>query len=453
MKNSKLFIAVFLMLGMMFMGYQCGSTEITSAKLYIQQKNYPKAIEVLQKEITKNPKSDEGYYLLGYVYGETNNYPDMVAAYNKSLEISKTFEKNIDDSKKYFWAQSFNRGVNLYQRGMKSTDSDSAKVYYDKSISEFNSAIMIEPDSIDNYKNLAFVYLSKGDNDGAIAPLQKLIEKNKLHVKGSNLSELPVIGSNLSELEAKLGKPDKVIESNYKNTAVKQYIYEKYNLFVYLEKNVVVGYDKISEGKDEALDGYKYLGEIYYINGNNLKNQGKDEEAKAEFNKAIDVLQEGLKLYPNDSDILLTLSNSFIGAGRTNEAIEPFKKGVEAEPENKYYRYNYGVLLLGIDDYQGAETQFKKAIEIDSVYDNAIYNLGVTYVKWGNYLNKKADEEGKLSEEYKDKYRLALPYLKKAAQMKDATSQTWEFLGKVYSVLGMQNEANDAFKKADEMRK
>jgi tetratricopeptide (TPR) repeat protein len=380
MKNSKLFIAVFLMLGMMFMGYQCGSTEITSAKLYIQQKNYDKAIEVLQKEITKNPKSDEGYYLLGYVYGEQNNYPDMVDAYNKSLNISKTFEKNIEDSKKYFWAQSFNRGVNLYQRGIKTTDTDSAKVFYDKSIAEFKSSIMIEPDSSDTYKNLAFVYLSKGDNNAAIDPLNKLIEKEK------------------------------------------------------------------------SVDGYKFLGEIYYTNGANLKNAGKVDEAKTEFNKSIDILNEGMKLYPNDSDMLLTLSNAYIGADRTNEAIEPFKKGVAAEPENKYYRYNYGVLLLGIDDYANAEIQFKKAIEIDPNYENAIYNLGITYIKWGNYLNKKADEEGKLSEEYKTKYQAALPYLEKAVQMKDADAQTWEFLGKVYSVLGMQDDATNAFKKADEMR-
>jgi tetratricopeptide (TPR) repeat protein len=380
MKNSKLFIAVFLMLGMMFMGYKCGSTEITSAKLYIQQKNYDKAIEVLQKEITKNPKSDEGYYLLGYVYGEQNNYPDMVDAYNKSLNISKTFEKNIEDSKKYFWAQSFNRGVNLYQRGIKTTDTDSAKVFYDKSIAEFKSSIMIEPDSSDTYKNLAFVYLSKGDNNAAIDPLNKLIEKEK------------------------------------------------------------------------SVDGYKFLGEIYYTNGANLKNAGKVDEAKTEFNKSIDILNEGMKLYPNDSDMLLTLSNAYIGADRTNEAIEPFKKGVAAEPENKYYRYNYGVLLLGIDDYANAEIQFKKAIEIDPNYENAIYNLGITYIKWGNYLNKKADEEGKLSEEYKTKYQAALPYLEKAVQMKDADAQTWEFLGKVYSVLGMQDDATNAFKKADEMR-
>ncbi len=380
MKNSKLYIAFFMMLSLVFVGYQCGSTEITSGKLYIQQKNYDKAIEVLQKEITKNPKSDEGYYLLGYVYGEKGQYKEMVDAYNQSLSISKAFEKNISDSRKYFWAQAFNKGVNLYQRGVRSADQDSAKIFYDKSIAEFESAIMLEPDSADTYKNLAFVYLSKGDNNAAINPLKKLIEK------------------------------------------------------------------------DNSLDGYKFLGEIYYVNATNLKNQGSVDEAKAEFNKSIEILQEGLKYYPNDTDILLTLSNAYIGADRTSEAIEPFKKGVEAEPENKYYRYNYGVLLLGIENYEEAEKQFLKAIELDPQYENAIFNLGVTYVRWGNYLNKKADEKGEFSEEYKTKYRSALPYLEKAVQMKEANAQTWEFLGRVYSVLGMQDDANNAFKKADELR-
>ncbi|MDP2365566.1 MAG: tetratricopeptide repeat protein, partial [Ignavibacteria bacterium] len=115
--------------------------------------------------------------------------------------------------------------------------------------------------------------------------------------------------------------------------------------------------------------------------------------------------------------------------------------------------YNYGVLLLGINDFESAEAQFKKAIEIDPAYDNAIYNLGVTYLKWGTYLNKKADDEGKFDDEYKTKYQSALPYLEKAVKMKDADSQTWELLGKVYSVLGMNEDAANAFKKADEMRK
>ena len=380
MKHSKLFVLAFLVLSMVFVGYQCGSTEITSAKLYIQQKNYDKAIEVLQKEVTKNPKSDEGYYLLGYVQGEQGNFEGMVDSYDKSLAISKSFEKNINDSRKYFWAQAFNRGVSLYQRGVKSTDADSAKIYYDKSIADFNSALKIEPDSGDTYKNLAFVYLSKGDNEAAIEPLKQLIAREK------------------------------------------------------------------------ALDGYKFLGEIYYVNGTNLKAQDKNDEAKAEYNKSIEVLEEGLKNYPDDPEMLVTLSTAYIGADRGTEAIDKYKKLVEAKPEDKNIRYNYGVLLLGADDFAGAETQFKKAIDLDPAYDNAIYNLGVTYLKWGTYLNKKSDEEGKVSDEYKAKYQSALPYLEKAVQMKDANAQTWELLGKVYSVLGMNDDATNAFKKADEMR-
>lgn len=380
MKHSKLFVLAFLMLSLVLVGYQCGSTEITSAKLYIQQKNYDKAVEVLQKEITKNPKSDEGYYLLGYVQGEQGNFEGMVDSYDKSLAISKNYEKNINDSRKYFWAQAFNRGVSLYQRGVKSTDTDSAQIFYDKSIADFKSALKIEPDSADTYKNLAFVYLSKGDNEAAVAPLKELIAREK------------------------------------------------------------------------SLDGYKFLGEIYYVNGTNLKTQEKNEEAIVEFNKSIEVLEEGLKIYPDNAEMLVTLSTSYIGAGRGKEAIEKYKKLVEAKPDEKNIRYNYGVLLLGAEDFEGAETQFKKAIELDPAYDNAIYNLGVTYLKWGTYLNKKADEEGKVSDEYKAKYQLALEPLEKAVQMPDANAQTWELLGRVYSVLGMQDDANNAFKKADEMR-
>lgn len=380
MKHSKLFVLAFLMLSLVLVGYQCGSTEITSARLYIQQKNYDKAVEVLQKEITKNPKSDEGYYLLGYVQGEQGNFEGMVDSYDKSLAISKNFEKNINDSRKYFWAQAFNRGVSLYQKGVKSTDTDSAQIFYDKSIADFKSALKIEPDSGDTYKNLAFVYLSKGDNEAAVEPLKQLIAREK------------------------------------------------------------------------SVDGYKFLGEIYYVNGTNLKAQTKNDEAKIEFNKSIEVLEEGLKIYPDNAEMLVTLSTAYIGADRGKEAIDKYKKLVEAKPEEKNIRYNYGVLLLGADDFEGAETQFKKAIELDPAYDNAIYNLGVTYLKWGTYLNKKSDEEGKVSDEYKEKYRLALEPLERAVQMDDANSQTWELLGRVYSVLGMQDDANNAFKKADEMR-
>ena len=128
------------------------------------------------------------------------------------------------------------------------------------------------------------------------------------------------------------------------------------------------------------------------------------------------------------------------------------EKLVEKDPMNKTYRYNYGVLLLNAEKYAEAETQLKKAIEIDPDYENAIYNLGVTYVKWGTAMNKEAEKQGVISEDYKQKYEAALPYLEKVVEKDPTNVAIWELLGKVYSVLGMKDDANNAFKKADELR-
>jgi tetratricopeptide (TPR) repeat protein len=387
MKSSKFFLLIAFLSGITFLGFQCSSTELTSARLYIQQKNFDKALEVLQNEVTQNPKSDEGYYLMGYVYGEKGEMEKMIESFDQSLAISNKFSKEINESRAYHWANSFNKGVNLFQRGSKTVDKDSSKMYYDMSVNEYQNAIMMQPDSAETYRNLAFVYLTIGNNEESIAPLQKLVD---------------------------------------------------------LEK---------------SEDGYQYLGEVYYTLASNkminFKNSGNQQDSTAAvelYNNAIDVLEEGRKLYPENADMLVALSNSYIGANKIDVAMDAFKEGVEKEPDNKYYRYNYGVLLLGAEMFEDAETQFLKAIEIDSEYENAIYNLAVTYVKWGTDLNKKAEEQGIISEDYKKKYEMALPYLEKVVEKDAENGQIWELLGKVYSVLGMQEDATNAFNKADELR-
>jgi tetratricopeptide (TPR) repeat protein len=379
MQQSKILIVLFLFIGLAISGFQCSSTELTSAKLYLQQKNYDKALESLLKEVEKNPSSDEGYYYLGVVYGEKENYDKMLEAYDKSLEISKKYAQNISDSKKYYWANLFNRGVAFYQRGINADNQDSNKVYFDKSINSFHYAIKIQPDSSDTYKNLAFVYMSDENYDEAIGPLKEIIKR------------------------------------------------------------------------EHELDGYRFLGEIYYNKG--MIAQAEDSiKAVGYFNQAIEVLEEGRKYHPGDSELLLVLSNSYIGANKIDIAIDAFKEGVIQEPENKYYRYNYGVLLLGSEEYEKAEEQFLKAIEIDPEYQNAIYNIAVTYVRWGTHINKEAEERGEMSSEYKEKYKAALPYLQKVIEAKEDDAAMWELLGRVYTVLDMQKEATEAFNKADQLR-
>ncbi len=384
MKRQLSYLLIFAM-ALGFLAFQCQSTEMTSAKLYIQQKNLPKAKASLLKEVKKNPKSDEGYYLLGYIYGEEGNYPKMVESFNKSLEISKKFEKKIKDSRKYYWAQNFNKGVMLFNKATKGDVNEKDK-NLEKSIKAFKDAIICEPDSAATYQNLAFAYLNANKADDAVEPLLKL----------------------------KKIKP--------------------------------------------SADIYVRLGQIYFnkgVDGLNkfLTTNDKSDSVAAmkDFETCISYLEEGRKKYPSNSDILLLLSNAYIKANKIDVAMDAFKAGVEQEPNNKYYRYNYGVLLLGANKYAEAAEQFKKALEIDPKYENAIYNLAVTYVKWGAAMNEEAMAKGEDSEAYKEKYKEAYPYLEQYLKLKPNEASVWELLGKVYANLGMKEKSMDAFNKADSL--
>ena len=387
MQNPKIVIAVLFITGLLISGYQCASTELTSARLYIQQKNYERALEVLQEDVSKNPKSDEGYFLLGVVYGEMNDMNKMVESFDKSLAISGKFSKEISEYRISHWSTYFNRGVSDYKKGTETENIDSSKIYFNSSIENYKTAIMLEPDSANNYRNIAYAYLTAGDLDASIDPLKKLIE---------------------------LEKPE---------------------------------------------DGYQYLGEIYSTLGankmieyQNTKTIQDSIDAINYFNLGISVLNEGKQKFPANADISASLTQSYIGAGRIDEALQEARVSVAADPQNKDYKYNYGVLLLNTNEFAEAENQFLQALEIDPEFENANYNLAVTYVKWGAEINRVAEEKGVMTEEDIEKYQKALPYLEGVVEADPENIQMWELIGKVYTVLGMTEDAENAFSKADALR-
>lgn len=387
MKQALIYLSI---LGMVLgiTAFQCASAELTGAKLYINQKQYEKAKETLLKEVQKNPNSDEGWYLLGYLYGEEGDIPKMLEAFDKSLSISKKFEQSILESKKYYWATSFNKGVSFFNKATKTSNQDSVKLNFEKAAESFNYSIMCEPDSAGGYLNLVYTYINLNRIDDAITPLEKLV----------NIGTSP-------EAFAMLGQ-------------------------IYTEKG------------NQLMDNYKVS-----------KNPTDSVQAFENFNKAIEVLEKGRTKYPDDGEILLRISNAYIAANKLDVAMSAFKEGVEKEPSNKFYRYNYGVLLLNADNYPEAEKQFKAAIEIDPDYTNAVYNLAVTYIRWGAKIREEMEEKGEVSDAYKEKFNAAIPYLEKYLAVNPKEPTIWELLGKVYANLGMKEKSEEAFNKADQYRK
>ncbi len=382
-KALSILVVLSMVLGLS--AFQCASTELTSAKLYIQQKNYSKAKEALEKEISKNAASDEGFYLLGYLNGEQGDLQSMIKNFDKSLAISNKFEKNIDDYKKFQWQDSFNKGVGFFNKGTKVTDKDSSKVFFNKSIESFQNCTVVEPDTVSSYQNMFYSMINAGKSETELeVPLLKIIE----------LKSSPEAYVDLSKV--------------YSNQAI-----------------------------------------ILMNSFQDTKNVDDSIKAMAIYDKEIKLLEGAQDKYPDDAKILAQLSNAYVDANKMDVAMKAFEKGIEKDPKNEVYRYNYGVLLLGGNNFEEAANQFQKAIDIKNDYVSAHYNLGVTFLKWGAKLQEKAIEEDSDDMTYKEKFTAAVAPLERYLLDNPEDAQIWNFLGKVYANLGQTEKSKEAFEKAD----
>ncbi len=442
-------------------GFQCSSAELTSARLYIQRKDYPKAVEQLEKEVAKNPKSEEGYFLLGEVQAELKDYKKMKDAFDKALAIAPTHQKEIKGHELSVWGHLFNQGVEAINNASDSTG-------YGTAIDLFTTAIYVLPESTLTYRNLGLAYYRASMIDNAIASFTTAFDKaqdnlacrllGRIYLDSATvlksrftdtnrdaftaIKNLASIHEKMKAADAKyiLGEPSSVKnlepEKKKKKSAAEvkeEWSYAQYNLTLTVEGDIVAAmkYSTPYAPKIDSTD-YRLAIDLY--------------------NKAVDILKKGIQLFPEDAEISENLMNSYIGAERNEEARQLLVARVKKYPDSKFDHYNLGVFFLKDSNYVDAIDQFKEAFRVDSTFDNALYNLAAAYVNWGVAEQEKAKEEGKEDAGYKEKFKLALPYLEQVVKKKDSDVQMWELLGQVYANLNQQDKAMEAYKKADEIR-
>ncbi len=363
-------------------GFQCGSAEVTSAKLYMQQSQWDKAEQSLLKELAKNPNSEETWFLLGQTRLELKNYNGMNEAYTKALAISNAHAPEIGRNRLAIWAKLYNDGVASYNKGKE----DPAQ--YDKAIEEFNTAISLCPDSAGTYYVAALAHYAMKNSAAAKKHLELTLERDPTYGTAAN-----------------------------------------------------------------------FLGQLYYMEGLE-KNEAKDSVgAVALFEKAAQSFEVAYKADPGDAVIITALIEAYERAEQSDKAMALTQQAVETDPENKVY----GVFLLKQEDFEGSIKQFEKAIEIDPEYDDATYNLGVAYLNWGVKLkgdaDKRAEEAAAAGKEikedrsYKEKFRSAIPYLEKSAEVRLDDAGLWQQLGKVYANLNMVEKSQAAFERFDAITK
>jgi tetratricopeptide (TPR) repeat protein len=342
MQSSKIIVITALFLGIIFTGFECASTELTSAKLYIQQKNYDKALEVLKKDVEKNPQSDEGYYLMGGIYGEKGQYDLMVGAYNKSLAISKKFEKDITNQKIHYWYSLTQSGATYFKRVASNKSQDSVKINLDKAANSFENAIMVLPDSAYTYYLLSLVYMSQQQYDKAISPLEQYI------AKGNTADGYVYLGS----IYYDKGNRERDLYSKNKNVQDSISSIENFN------KAISV----LEEGRTKFPSDAKLLGTLSsaYVAANKLSVAIDAFKSLAESNPKKEN-------YYNYGVVLL-------GAEKFEESVVQFKKALDIDPKYQNAIYNIAVAYVkwGTDINKQDEGKGEKGDAYKDKYRQAV---------------------------------------------------------------------------------
>ena len=457
--KSNLFYLFFALLlaGFLTQGFQCGSPDFTGAKVQEQNKNFPEAAKLYEKEVQKNPANFEAWFRLGRIRGmQLNDIPGMVQAFKESEKLSHEYSKDIRALRGYYWVQFINSGVNNKNRAT----SDSLQ-YYDKAIEDYQTAGTIWPDTAITYLYLAAAYKSKGDLDNTILNLTKVWEMDKdkeayksvgrVYVQQGlekkeqfktangdklklqkNLKEIDK-GSYKNDVIAAFGPADSQTKDK-KDSKKEVWLYNQYSMTLTLDADRVVS-KKLEKPYDLKIDSIKYF------------------EAIGEFNKAVEVFETIKKADPKDNENLNLLLQAYYEANRSVEATKAFKLAVDNEPGNKMNHYILGLLYRSVDDYTGAIAEFNEAMKLDSSFTDVFYDIGATYYNWGVKMKKAAQETGSESEEYKTKFQAALPWIEKVTKIKKDDPKIWETLGTIYALLGQASDATKALDEADRIRK
>ncbi|MCD6118042.1 tetratricopeptide repeat protein [bacterium] len=331
MKRTLLLVIVSSLIALFF-ATGCQQTAVTSAKVYMQQENYDKAIEQAQQAIKTMPNDQEAYYVLGLAYGKKEQFKEMNEAFTKCLEISPMHKADIDHDRKVYWIKVFNTGVNQIKQ-------DKIK----DAIASFELARELLPDRVDSYKNLAYCY-----------SLLKEYDKS-LEIYNGGLKVAP------EDLELK-----KFIGHIY-------YSKKEYDKAIKVLTEVVDKADPNSQTYKDALFDIAYSYDL-----------------KGEPENAIKMYQNALKIAPEDLDLIFNMARIYYLQEKYDDAITYFKKLLANNPDDFAANLSVGTAYLQKENYEDAITYLKKATELKPDNVNALNNLGVAYVRAGKTAEGKA---------------------------------------------------------------
>lgn len=321
----------------------CAPKEVTSLKIYVQQRNYDKAIEQGNKALVTNPNSGDTYYFLGAAYygkdadlkPEAETYADssekfLKLAYQDFIK-AKTLSpaawgKSADDNIVSMFGRHFNRGVVASKNG-----------HHSEAAVEYRLATLADPENYQGY------YARAGS-------LMQLAKDEKVASDDAKRDQI---------YEAVLTDLNKVLELKPTERDVQVNTYVAKGEVLYKRKDTKGAQEAYGEAvklDPENYDLMKTMGDRFY-------NEQDFENAEKYFEDSL-AIQERLKLIgPDDYETYEALANARVKLSKRDEAIEAYQKALDLKPNDQDTMYNIMVTHYKVGEAAEKEAKMDEAKE------------------------------------------------------------------------------------------
>lgn len=344
----------------------CQPKEITSAKIYIQKRNWQKAIELLEQAVVTHPNNPEGHFLLGQAYGDQSRYREMKKQFGESLGISPKFQPAILQTIENHW-------ITLYNKGIKAQNDRNFKLAENL----LKTAILIDPSKREAYNTLAANYIE------ANQPRQALLIYEKLLKETPDDINLLIATGNLFYIQKRFDDVVRVlkkvleIEPDHRDAMA----------------NLALSYDSLGK-TDEALTAYQKAVKANPLDKDLIFLLGVHHYNRSHFTKAIELFKQVLELSPGEFESTSNIGNAYLSIAEDLRAkIKSLANSTLTAGEIQQLKTEAILTYMKVIPY------FKKALEMQPRHPTLWINLGVAYVNSGE--NEKGQEALLKAEEWK----------------------------------------------------
>jgi tetratricopeptide (TPR) repeat protein len=401
------------------------------AEQLLRQGSVGEAKLKIQEQLERNPSSAEGYRLLGVAYTDEKDYANAQEAFEHSLKLDPNS------------AGARNNLGNLYAAQQK----------LDLAEKEFRKVLRVEPGNRDANYNLGLVLMARNVPAEAIVHFQRIrpadvatrLNLVRAYLQTGRAAEGLKAASDLSaqnkddvQLHFSLG----VLLASNKQYHAAQTELEKANALqpgtveilydlgqTYLRggdhTKAELALNRALKLKPDSPEALYLLAQVYFdqarpvdaldllVRAHKLAPENPDiifllarvSMSQNYFEDAIPLLESGLQIAPQHADLRAALGESYFMSGKTEKAIDEFKKLIEVDPSARSFAF-MGLSYRHLGRFDEARRYFETGLKQDPHNVSCLFNVGFIEERQGNHA--KAEELFQQALRYQPDYSEAL---------------------------------------------